>query len=67
MELTEQQLRYLNGTALQMLMELNPEFKMKHKRKIYKETITALMLHISEEYWRLHREEIGDRNVSEYQ
>jgi len=56
-ELTDQQIRYLNGTALQMLMELDPDFKMKHKRKVYRETIHKLMLHISEEYWRLQHQE----------
>ena len=56
-ELTDQQIRYLNGTALQMLVELNPEFEMKHKRKIYADTIRALMLYVSDEYWRLQHQE----------
>jgi len=51
MELNEAQIRYLNGTALQMLMQLDPEYSEKNKRKIYHKTIKALSLDIIDMYW----------------
>jgi len=51
MELNEAQIRYLNGTALQMLMQLDPEYSESNKRKIYHKTIKALSLDIIDMYW----------------
>jgi hypothetical protein len=51
MELNEAQIRYLNGTALQMLMQLDPEYTEANKRKIYHKTIKALSLDIIDMYW----------------
>ena len=50
-ELTPEQIKYLNGTALQQLMQLDPEFKMENKRAIYARTVDALAMHFVEEYW----------------
>jgi hypothetical protein len=59
-QLTAEQIKYLNGTALQELMRLNPRYEEKHKRKIYADTIKALSLFVVEEYWRVELQGEGN-------
>lgn len=58
--LTAEQVKYLNSTALQELMRLDPNYEEKHKRKIYADTIRALSLFIIEEYWRVQLQGEGN-------
>jgi len=58
--LNAQQIKYLNGVALQHLMNLDPEYNEARKREIYKRTIDSLSIHIMEEYWRLQKQGEGN-------
>ena len=58
--LNEAQQKYLNGTALQELMRLNPNYDESRKRAIYEETIDSLSIFIVEEYWRLKHQQGGN-------
>ena len=59
MDLTDAQLKYLNGTALQELMKLDDDWCETRKREIYHKTINALQMHTTEEYWRLKGVRVG--------
>ena len=50
------QQKYLNGVALQELMRLHNNYDESRKRAIYAETIHALCVELTEEYWRLQRQ-----------
>jgi hypothetical protein len=58
--LNAEQIKYLNGVALQHLMNLNPDYDESHKREIYRQTIDSLSIHIMEEYWRLKHQGEGN-------
>ena len=53
MTLTAEQIKYLNGTAFQELMKLDPDYTEANKRKIYNKILASLILTLSESYWEL--------------
>lgn len=59
MDLTDAQIKYLNGTALQELMKLDPEWRETNKMEIYHKTINNLQAYTVEEYWRLKGVRVG--------
>jgi len=58
--LNTEQIKYLNSVALQHIMNLDPEYDESRKREIYAQTIHALVIELSEEYWRLQRQSKGN-------
>lgn len=58
--LNQAQQKYLNGVALQELMRLHPDYDESQKRKIYEETVHALCVELTEEYWRLQYQRKGN-------
>lgn len=57
---TEEQLAYMNGTAMQELMHLIPDYDEAHKRRIYAYVIAQLADFAVHEYWRLQHQERGN-------
>ena len=57
---TELQLAYMNGTAMQELMRLLPDYDERHKRAIYSYVIAQLADYAVHCYWEVkHRSEVA--------
>lgn len=50
-ELTHEQVAYLNSVALQHLMKMDPKYTEDQKRAIYHKTVRSLSLHLVDMYW----------------
>ena len=56
----DEQLKYMNGVAMQELMKLLPDYSEQHKRKIYEYVIAQLADYSVSEYWRIRHMDKGN-------